>query len=250
MAPARALEAVIRSRHSERVPFDPARPVPDDELRQILEAARWAPTAHNMQNYEVVVVDDPARLEEIAQVRSPVSEVFVRENYAQLSFSEEELLRKKTGILAAMFPPSWLTPDPDPAEIADPEHAFLGAAIASAPVLLIVVHDSRRRAPASEGDVLGFMSLGCVMQNMWLTAESLGIGMQILATMAGELVDADLRRILGLPAPLKVAFGVRLGYPLQAPAERLRVRRDVEDFTHWNGYGSTSTESPSGISSR
>ena len=85
--------------------LDPVRPVPDEALRQILEAARWSPTAHNMQNYEIVVVDDPSRLEEIARVRSPVSEVFVRENYAQLSFSEEELAAKKTGNLAAMFHP-------------------------------------------------------------------------------------------------------------------------------------------------
>ena len=33
-------------------------------------------------------------------------------------------------------------------------------------------HRFRKRAPASEGDALGIMSLGCVMQNMWLMAES------------------------------------------------------------------------------
>ena len=36
----------------------------------------------------------------------------------------------------------------------------------------------RRRSP---GDVLGMMSLGCVMENMWLMAESLGIRFHILA---------------------------------------------------------------------
>jgi len=41
------LAAIIRSRHSERGPFDPDRAPSDADLRAILEAARWAPTAHN-----------------------------------------------------------------------------------------------------------------------------------------------------------------------------------------------------------
>jgi len=32
-----------------------------------------------------------------------------------------------------------------------------------APMLIVVTFDPRRRAPALEGDVLGMMSLGCVM---------------------------------------------------------------------------------------
>jgi len=31
--------------------------VRDEYLRQILEAARWAPTPHNMENFEIVAVD-------------------------------------------------------------------------------------------------------------------------------------------------------------------------------------------------
>jgi hypothetical protein len=32
------------------------------------------------------------------------------------------------------------------------------------------VYDNRKRAPASEGDALGLISLGCVLENMRLTA--------------------------------------------------------------------------------
>ncbi len=49
---------VIRERHSSRVPFDPNRLPSKEDLRKILEAARWTPTAHNMQNFDIVVVDD------------------------------------------------------------------------------------------------------------------------------------------------------------------------------------------------
>ena len=64
-----------------------------------------------MQNFEVIVVDDRNVLDAIASIKRPISETFVRENYQQLSFSEEELRKKKTGILGTMFPPAWRNPD-------------------------------------------------------------------------------------------------------------------------------------------
>jgi nitroreductase len=203
---------IIRRRHSERVVFDPHHRPPDNHIRAILEAARWAPTAHNMQNFEIVV-DDEETLAEIGLVQSGVSEEFVRENYSQLSFSEEELIQKGTGVLATMFPPSWQKPDARVEEITDFEHGFLDEIMRSCPVVMIVVCDTRRRAPASEGDFLGIMSLGCVMENMWLLAESLGIGMQIMSVFGGPRVEVDLRRILAVPDHLRIAFACRLGYP-------------------------------------
>jgi nitroreductase len=100
----------IEERHSSRIPFDRNHKVAEEDLKKILEAARWAPTAHNMQNFEMVVVDDEALLEKIGNIKYHISEDFIRENFQQLSFSEEELLSKKVGILGTMFPPSWRTP--------------------------------------------------------------------------------------------------------------------------------------------
>ena len=103
-------------------------------------------------------------------------------------------------------------------------------------MLLLVLHDSRKRAPASEGDVLGILSLGCVMENMWLMAQSLGIGFQILSALSADAVGKEIRRILSVPGNLKIAFAARLGYPLSEP-QYLRVRRDLEDFIHHNRFG-------------
>jgi nitroreductase len=227
---------IIRNRHSERVPFDPERRPPDADVHAILEAARWAPTAHNMQNFEIVIVDDDETLAKIARVHSGTSREFVRENYDQLSFSEDELLRKGTGLLATMFPPSWRTRGAEPEEAADLEHGFLDDTMRSCPLVLIVVYDTRKRAPASEGDVLGIMSLGCVMQNMWLMAESLGIGMQIMSVFSADHVEEELRRILSIPDHMKIAFACRLGYPAVQPGRYLRVRRDVQRFTHHGSF--------------
>lgn len=227
----------IQQRRSMRVPFDPNRPVSKENLRQILEAMRWAPTAHNMQNFEVLVVDDKEVLEKIGNIRSRVSEAFIRENYEQLAFSEEELLQKKVGILGTNFPPDWRDPAKLDKAVRESVASPLSQRIGGSPTLLIVIYDSRKRAPASEGDVLGFISLGCVMENMWLAANSLGISVHILSVFSGDAVEKAVKRILKVPEYMKIAFAVRLGYPVSKQSRNLRVRRDMEMFTHHNQFG-------------
>ena len=134
----------IKQRQSDRISFDEARRVSEVDLRKILEAGSWAPTAHNMQNFEVIVVDDKKVLNEIAAIRRPISEEFVRENYKQLSFSEEELMKKKVGLLGAMFPPFMRTPGAELPKEGAP-------VLLPAPVLLVVLYDPSRRAPAIGG---------------------------------------------------------------------------------------------------
>jgi nitroreductase len=232
------LLTLIRERRSVRAPFERTRPISAPDLGQILEAARWSPTAHNMQNFEIIVVDDRSILAELEAVHSPVSETFIRENFAQLSFSEEELRRRKVGILAAGFPAAWTARGADFARVArESGPSYLGDTIRSSPTLLVVAYDARKRAPASDGDVLGLISLGCLMENAWLTAQSLGVACQIMSAFSGDAVEPQVKRILGIPEPMKVAYAMRLGYPSGGPFSSVRVRREVPDFAHRNRYG-------------
>jgi nitroreductase len=237
MSVMRDLLRLMQERHSTRVPFDPHRPVANEDLRQILEAARWAPTPHNMQNFEILVVDDKKILKKIGNIKSRISVDFLRENYQQLSFSREELLRKKVGILGTAFPPSWR----DPARLDEvarrSKPSPLSQAIGGSPMLLIVIYDPRKRAPDSEGDLLGIMSLGCVMENMWLMAQFLGISLRILSEFGEKPIEKEAKRVLNIPEYMKIAYACRLGYPVSTAASYLRVRRDVDEFTHHNIYG-------------
>ena len=227
---------LVTQRQSARVPFDPNRPVSKESLRQIIEAARWSPTAHNMQNFEILVVDDKEVLGKIGKIKSHVSEAFIRENYQQLSFSEQELLQKKVGILGTNFPPDWRDPAKLDKAVRESVPSPLNQSIRGSPLLLIVIYDSRKRAPASEGDVLGFISLGCVMENIWLMAQSLGISVHILSVFSGDAVEKDVKRILNVPEFMKIAFAIRLGYAASKQTKRLRVRRDAETLTHHNRF--------------
>ncbi len=233
------LFALMQERRSQRGPYDAKRPVSREDVRRIIEAARWAPTAHNMQNFQVVVIDDRDVLRRIGEMSFSLSEEFVRENYRQLSFSEEELARKKVGVLGAMFPPFMRKPDFRLSDLTEEDRKAAGARVplqASA-VMMVVLYDPRQRAPASEGDFLGIMSLGCVMENMWLMAGSLGIALHIVSSLAAGPAERDLKALLGVPAELKVAFTCRMGYPAGPERPYLRVRRELEDFTHHNRFG-------------
>ena len=108
-------------------------------------------------------------------------------------------------------------------------------AILVADCVPIVLYDPARRAPASEGDFLGIISLGCMMENMWLTAFSMGVGFHIVSSISAGPVEKEIKKLLEIPKHLNIAFSVRLGYPT-GPVKYLRVRRDIEDFVHYNGF--------------
>ena len=227
----------IRERRSSRVLFNPKRKIPGNQLKQILEAATWAPTAHNMQNFEIVVVDDRKMLESIGGLKYQTSLTFIRENYKQLSFSEAELRKKKVGILGTQFPPAWLKPNPTLKDLGgDGRSSFISKQISSCSAFLVVLYDPKRRAPASEGDFLGAVSLGCMMENVWLMANSLGIAVHIVSSVAQDSVAKKIKGLLKIPGNLKIVFAFRLGYPLQ-PFKSLRVRREIGDFVSFTRYG-------------
>lgn len=227
---------LIQERQSSRVPFNPNRPISKENLSQILEAARWTPTGHNIQNYQIIVIDDKALLEKIGNIKTHILEEFLRDNLKELSFTDEELKQKKVGILATGFPPDWV----DPAKISQVAQQSppipLSNSIRGSPTLLMVFYDPSKKAPAQAVDVYGFISLGCLMENIWLTATSLGIGMQILSLSATVSVEQELKQILSIPKHLRIAYTIRLGYPV-ASAKYLRVRREADEFTHHNKFG-------------
>ena len=231
------LLSLIEERHSERVPFDRSRVIAKEDLLQIRQAARWSPTADNMQNFEFIVVDDEKLLDEIGAIQVRLSQGFLREHCQLLSFSEEKLRHKQIGLLADMLPP-WMRDLAQMDQSSGPIR--LDHVMPDCPVLLIVFYDAKKRAPGSDGGVLGMMSLGCVLQNMWLMADSLGLGFQALSVLSVLPVEQAVKNLLAAPGHMKVAFTVRLGHPAMS-VPYLRVRGEVAEFTHWNTFGNKST---------
>jgi len=47
----------LKKKHSTRAAFDPDKKVFKNDLEKILESATWSPTAHNMQNFNILVIE-------------------------------------------------------------------------------------------------------------------------------------------------------------------------------------------------
>ena len=199
---AHRLQWLIEGRHSSRGPYDPARRVTDGELAMIVDAARWAPIAHDLQNFHLVAVDDPAVLAALGDLRAEVSS------------------------------PACRTDDPS---VLAGEVRPLAHVIGGAPLVIVVLADPTRRARAPEGDVLGQIGLGCVLENVWLVAHALGLALQVTSTFAADRVEPEVRRVLGVPPPWRIAYALRLGHAIDRERP-LRVRRDVETFVHRNRF--------------
>ena len=105
------LFTAIEQRHCYRGGFTPDL-IPRDHLRQIVQAGLQAPSGCNAQTTTFVIVDDPARLAEIAAIldRKPVREaraliVCIAEHrpvYNGLSFAVEDCAAAVENILLAL----------------------------------------------------------------------------------------------------------------------------------------------------
>lgn len=81
--------------------------------------------------------------------------------------------------------------------------------IAGAPLLVCVLVDPQR-ASGDSGEVPSSLGVGCLVQNMWLAAQSLHVDAEVLATATHE----KLRRVLELPSPWRVACALRMGHAI------------------------------------
>jgi len=227
-----SVAGIIKERRSDRNNYDLKRPITKRDLTRILEAARWAPSPHNMQNFEIIIVDDRKLLRSIQGYHRPLGSFhrrFQRIGHDAYASSEEELLRKGYGIFV---------PDNERAR------SGRGRAIRWGPILGVVTFDPKKRPPhgKAEADFLNNIGLGCMLENIWLMAHSLGLSLQVMSYLGGPAGE-DAKRILGIPKRLKIAFGFRLGYAVKMPKRvpiRSRARRKVSDFAHHNHYGNRS----------
>ena len=227
---------LIKERKSTRV-FDGTRTIESDVLHNILEAAAYAPTGHNMQNFQIIIVDDKAVLSKLGEVETSFTPEFVQWNLEELSFSEDELKKKKTGMLSTSFPPSWFTPEAREGKI-DPSQlkSKLSNMLHQVSALMIILFDPKQGGKNPSGESNDIMSLGFMLENVWLMANAQGVGLRIVSAVAAKPVADKIKEILDIPSSLKIAVGCCLGYPANDSPNEIRVHRDVEDFTFFNRY--------------
>jgi nitroreductase len=193
------LEAIWTTRAMRRL--DPDRPVADEDLRTLLEAAAKAPSGGNRQPVEWIVVRDPEIRRGLSQIYGEIARRTLPASYGDAARTDEGVARMLRSAL------------------------HLADHLGDAPVLLIPC------APSSLVRVEG--AVYPAIQNLMLAARGLGLG-TTLTSMHREN-EAAVKQLLGIPEEIATFAIIPLGYPFGRWGEA--PRRPVEETTHWDRWG-------------
>lgn len=186
-------------------------PVGDDEVWDLLDTARFAPSGGNRQPWHVAVIKDPALRRQLADLCGPVW--------------SEYMAISVTG--ATPFAVTEPTP---PADDLRPVPNPLLDAIESVPVVLVVAADLGAIAMMDKdlgrATLTGGASVYPFVHSILLAARARGLG-GVMTTFLARAEDAA-RPLLGLPDTWAVASMVCLGHPVRRAGKL--TRRPVDDF--------------------
>ncbi|MFA5254667.1 MAG: nitroreductase family protein [Methanoregula sp.] len=177
-------------------------PVPEDEIKKILDAANWAPSAMNRQQWEFIVVTGKETIRQMGVSFGAVIEEMTRNLPASSghgSLSREEFIR---------FAESY----------------------GGAPVVIVVLTD---RADTMDFRRANLESASAAMENLLLAATALGLG---TCWMTGPLRDEKaLRKILAIPDDRELVAVTPLGYPAEVPPAPARIDPELRQKVRWVG---------------
>ncbi|RZN41344.1 MAG: nitroreductase [Methanosarcinales archaeon] len=215
------LEA-IKSRRSVRA-YKPD-PVSEEVLTELLEVARWAPSATNTQPWEFFVLTGNA-LEDL--------------NHATTA-NIREGMKPNPDIAALETPPKgpYATRQQkffkQILDLVKPEEGTnkmqnwfeMSASNYNAPALIIIVAD--KSAPG-----WFIFDIGIVTQTIALAAQEYGLGTCILGDTAAY--PDCVRRVTGIPESKRIIIGIAVGYPdWDDPLNSLQTGREpVEKLVTW-----------------
>jgi coenzyme F420-0:L-glutamate ligase/coenzyme F420-1:gamma-L-glutamate ligase len=198
---AEGLSAIIQSRRSIRRYVD--RPIPAEVLRRVLEAARWAPSAHNRQPWRLAVIIDPARRESLARAMGDRFRIDLSAGGLSTQEIERQIARSYERINGA---PALIVVC---LSMADMDH-----------------YPDGHRQEAER--VMAIQSVSLAAQNMLLMAHAEGLG---ACWMCAPLFCPDaVREALMLPADWEAQALLTLGYPAE---QRTKDREALETKIEW-----------------
>lgn len=200
-------------------------PVSESQVRDILEAARWAPSGVNTQPWQVIVVQGKTK-ETITQRLIEMREREVKPNpdyaYYPENWVEPYRMRRIVCGKALYTALEIAREDKDRQKIAwENNYHFFGA-----PVGLFFLIDKQ----LNQGS---WLDMGMFLQNVMLAATGIGLATCPQASLV-EYPDL-IRELLDLPADLALVCGMSLGYAdmSQAVNQYRLERAPVEGFTRW-----------------
>lgn len=185
-------------------------PVSDETILKILEAGRWAPSGGNSQPWEFIVVKRRDLLEKICRIFVRDRQQRVRDE-VNFPGSSKTYIARVPAMIVVVADPRW-------------KQAYPGSERTAA----------LRRMYAENREFIFVKSVAAAVQNMFLAAASLGLGMAWLTGFAERRMGVKLRRLLQVPQPVRLMAGLPLGYP--KVTYQTKFRRPLQDLIHREVY--------------
>lgn len=189
-----------------------SKPVPEELLLKLIEAANQAPSGSNMQRARWIIVRDDEQRKRLAALNKTAVEAYVGPQSGRAGALPHQSAEKRQRMLDSVL---WQA-----------EH------MQEIPALVIACFEFDEPVPAGQAARAG-SSLWPGVQNLLLAARALGLG-AALTTLGLSDREAS-RKVLGLPDNIE-AFGlIPIGYPLGnfGPVTRLPVA-DTMRWDQWS----------------
>lgn len=249
----------IRKRKTTNTPFLPEK-VSDEHKRLLIEAAARAPSHFNSQPWRFVIVEDKQRIQQIAGIAGDSMKhlmedgSFVARYRRYFRFSEKESTTAGSGIYIDNVP-AVLRPMIKMvfSEQVGSLLGKLGAAnilggdqrkiVNGAPLLLAITLDKQEYKPGELSGLYASITLGAVIQTLWLVTTACGIGMQFISTpLEVPANKARIVELLGIPHEQDLVAIFRMGYKdPNAPRNTIdwtsNQRKPFTELVHYEKWG-------------
>jgi F420 biosynthesis protein FbiB-like protein len=184
-----------------------SRPVPEELIRDVLEVAGWAPSAHNAQPWRFIVLTDP-------RAKSRLAEAMAKAWAVDMARDGVSVEAEKFRLRVERF------------------------ANAPAVILACISMDAMTRFPDVEQQRLerdlAVASLGAALQNLLLAADSSGLGACWFC--APSFCKETVREALEIPKEVEPSALIALGFPAEKPAAPTRKQLGEYCFRdRWGG---------------
>ena len=223
------LQEAILKRRTTNTKFAEKK-VSREDIELLIKMASYAPSHFNSQPWRFIAVTDENIIGEIGKIAGDAMVELMEEGRFRRQYekyfrlTEDEAEESRNGIHIDHFPKilkpfikqimsekggKTLTKLKIPKILGKDEEELVG----SSPLLFVILLNKEEYKPGELSGYYSTISMGAVIQNLWLTTTDIGMGMQFIST-PGEFPDKwnQITCMLEVPDNYEMAAIFRMGY--------------------------------------
>lgn len=250
------MEAVLK-RRTYREQFTD-KPISQEHLDAIIEAARWAPSPFNTQPWEILIVTQQKSKDALADLvlKSMASQMadgrFLHDASQWMSLTKDEWSRRGEGVMIDdhIDVPGFIKDKTKLKPLLKNAKNLsllgklglgkLGAAkfvelIRRAPLIIIILMDMQKRSPGENRMTWMLLGMGAFIENVLLAAASLNIGTHFINAPLETQKDREkIREMFSIPSNYEPVCLLRAGYFHELPGTSVRL--EPARFVHYERF--------------